>query len=66
MMEDDEPECMGSAMDGDSMLNCTYSPVGGAVAVGWVLLVHGHNIYLYVVLKLKIIRSLGTVRLQYN
>lgn len=34
MMEEDEPECMGSAMDGDSMLNCTYSPVGGAVAVG--------------------------------
>nr|XP_053652869.1 WD repeat and SOCS box-containing protein 1-like [Cherax quadricarinatus] len=34
MSEEDEPESMGSALAGDSMLNCSFSPLGGAVSVG--------------------------------
>ncbi|KAK7026833.1 WD repeat and SOCS box-containing protein 1 [Halocaridina rubra] len=34
MSGEEEPESMGSALEGASMLNCCYSPVGGAVAVG--------------------------------
>ncbi|XP_071549389.1 WD repeat and SOCS box-containing protein 1-like isoform X2 [Panulirus ornatus] len=34
MNEVDEPESMGSALEGDAMLNCSFSPLGGAVSVG--------------------------------
>ncbi|CAL4072181.1 unnamed protein product [Meganyctiphanes norvegica] len=34
MSEEDEAEVTGTTLEGEAMLNCTFSPVGGAVAVG--------------------------------